>query len=205
VSGVLAVQALLLFAQRLNSESASPMLTQSTALIAGLTALFYVVLFLLNESLLWAVDGTAGLVWIFLPSGVRLVAILLFDRVGALGVVLGSLMVAFRDTLLADPLAVVVAAGISGLAPLVARQVCLSLTNLDVNLKALSALGLVRVAVIFSAFSAALHQAWYVWCGASDQFHTNFLLMFSADVLGSMVVLYGAKGILSLNNRLRGG
>ena len=130
------------------------MRVQSSALIVGLTALSYAALFLFNEYLFSVFDFSAGVAWIFLPSGVRLVTVLLFDKWGALGVVLGSMMVAFHDALLTDPLTVGVAACLSGLAPLLARQVCLSLTDLDVNLQALTARGLLRMALIFSALSA---------------------------------------------------
>jgi hypothetical protein len=143
--------------------------------------------------------------WIFLPSGVRLVTVLLFDKWGALGVALGSMMVAFHDALLIDPLTVWVAACISGLAPLLARQICLSLTDLDVNLKALTARGLLRMALIFSALSASLHQSWYAWRGVSADPLSSVLVMFSGDMLGTLLVLYAAKVMLTLDDRLRRG
>jgi hypothetical protein len=181
------------------------MRVQSTALIVGLTALSYAALYLVNEYVFSVFGFSAGVSWIFLPSGVRLVAILLFEKWGALGVVLGSLMVAFHDALLTDPVTVAVAACISGLAPLLARQAHLRFTNLDVNLTALSARGLLRLAVTFSALSAALHQSWYVWRGVSDHPFDSVLVMFTGDMLGAMVVLYAAKVILSLGARVRGG
>ena len=181
------------------------MRVQSSALIVGLTALSYAALFLLNEYLFSVFDFSAGVAWIFLPSGVRLVTVLLFDKWGALGVVLGSMMVAFHDALLTDPLTVWVAACLSGLAPLLARQVCLSLTDLDVKLQALTARGLLRMALIFSALSAGLHQSWYAWRGASADPLSSVLVMFSGDMLGTLLVLYAAKVVLSLDTRWRRG
>lgn len=178
---------------------------QSATLIVGVTALFYVALFLLNDFAFSVLDFSAGVNWVFLPSGVRLVAVLLFDKWGALGLVLGSLMLAFHDARLTDPVTVAVAACISGLAPLLARQICLGLTDLDVNLKALTAVGLVRIALIFSAVSAGLHQSWYAWRGVSDHALASVLVMFSGDMLGAMLVLYAGKVMLSLDARLRGG
>ncbi len=178
---------------------------QSATLVVGLTALLYAALFLINDYLFSALDVSVGVNWVFLPSGVRLIAILLFEKWGALGVVLGSLMLAFHDTRLNDPLTVGVAACISGLAPLLARQICLYATELDVNLKALTAVGLMRVALIFSAVSAALHQSWYAWRGHSEQVLNSVLAMFTGDMLGALLVLYAAKVMLSLDARLRGG
>lgn len=178
---------------------------QSATLIVGVTALFYVALFLLNDSIFSRLDFAVGVNWVFLPSGLRLIAVLLFDKWAALGIVLGSLMLAFYDARVTDPVTVGVAACISGLAPLLARQVCLSLTDLNVDLKALTASSLVRIALIFSALSAGLHQSWYAWRGVSDNALANMLVMFSGDMLGTMLVLYSAKVILSLDARLRGG
>ncbi len=178
---------------------------QSATLVVGVTALFYVALFLLNDFLFSVLDFSAGVAWVFLPSGLRLVAVLLFDKWGALGIVLGSLMLAFHDTRLTDPVTVGVAACISGLAPLLARQMCLRLTDLDVNLHALTGLGLLRITLIFSALSAGLHQSWYAWQGASDHPLSSVLVMFSGDMLGAILVLYASKALLSLDARLRGG
>ena len=178
---------------------------QSATLIVGVTALFYVALFLLNDSVFSGLDFSAGVNWVFLPSGLRLLAVLLFDKWAALGIVLGSLMLAFHDLRLTDPVTVGVAACISGLAPLLARQVCLSLTDLKVDLKALTAVSLVRIALIFSAVSAGLHQSWYAWRGVSDNALASVLVMFSGDMVGTMLVLYSAKVMLSLEARLRGG
>lgn len=178
---------------------------QSATLIVGTTALFYVALFLLNGFLFSALDYSAGVAWIFLPSGVRLVAVLLFDKWGALGVALGALMLAFHDLRLTDPETVAVAACISGLAPLLARQICLNLTDLDVNLTALTAIGLLRVTVIFSATSAGLHQAWFAWRGVASFTPSSLLVMFCGDMVGAILVLYAAKAALSLDARQRGG
>ena len=178
---------------------------QSTILVVGLTALFYVALFMLNDFLFSSLDFSAGVTWVYLPHGVRLVAVLLFGKWGALGLVLGSLMLAFHDVRITDPVTVGVAACISGLAPLLAREICLRMTDLDVDLKALTAMGLVRIALVFSALNAALHQSWYAWRGVSDHALVSGLVMFSGDMLGAMLVLYAGKIALSLDARLRGG
>ena len=178
---------------------------KSATLIVALTALAYVALFVLNGFLFSFLDFSAGAAWVFLPSGLRLIAVLLFDKWGALGIVLGSLVMAFHDPSLTDPVTVGIAACISGLAPLLARQICLSLTDLQVDLHALSALSLVRITLIFSAVGAGLHQSWYAWRGNSNNALVSVLVMFCGDMLGTMLVLYGTKTVLSLEARLRRG
>jgi hypothetical protein len=176
---------------------------QSATLIVGVTALLYVALYLLNGFLFSIFNFSAGVAWVFLPSGVRVVSVLLFDKWGALGVALGALMMALHDPLLTDPATVAVAACISGLAPLLGRFLCLRLTDLDVNLHALSALGLVRITLIFSAVNAGLQQSWYAWRGASEHPLSSVLVMFCGDMLGAMLVLYTGKVLLSLDARRR--
>lgn len=178
---------------------------QSATLIVGSTALFYVTLFLLNGYLFADFFYWPGLAWVFLPSGVRLIAVLLFDKWGALGIFLGGVMLAFQDLGQNDPEALIVAAGISGMAPLMARQICLRWTDLDANLHALSPTGLLRTALIFSTTSVALGQAWITYRGVSDGTPSTFLVLLFGDILGSVLVLYAAKVLLSLITRQRGG
>ena len=178
---------------------------QSATLIVGLTALVYAGFFFVNGLLFSVFDHAPGVMWIFIPSGVRLTNTLLFGRWGALGTVLGSLMVAFQDPRLTDPLTVAVAALISGIAPLLARQICLSLTDLKVDLDQLTAHSLLRVVLIFSSVNAALQQVWFAWRGHSDDVLSNFLIMCFGDIAGTLFVLYVGRGILALDARLRRG
>jgi hypothetical protein len=178
---------------------------QSATLIVGVTALVYAGFYFINGLLFSVFDHAPGVMWIFIPSGVRLTNTLLFGAWGAFGIVLGSLMVAFQDPRLSDPITVSVAAAISGLAPLLARQLCISLTDLKVDLDQLTAHSLLRVVLIFSAVNAALQQVWYAWRGHSDDPLTNFLIMCFGDISGTLFVLYVGRSILGLEARLRRG
>ncbi len=178
---------------------------QSTTLIVGLTALVYAGFYFVNGLLFSVFDHAPGVMWIFIPSGVRLTNTLLFGPWGALGIVLGSLMVAFQDARLTDPITVAVAAFISGLAPLLARHICIYLTDIKVDLDALTANSLLRAVLIFSAVNAALQQGWYAWRGVSADPWSNFLIMFFGDFAGALFVLYAGRAILALDARLRGG
>lgn len=173
--------------------------------VAG-TALAYYVFFVLNQHLFSVLTFSTGTTWVFLPSGVRLFAILLFVQWGALGVIAGGIGLAFsQPTIGGDPLTFAVATCLSGLAPLLARQICLGTNELRADLNALSPVGLLRITLIFSAISAALHQTWFAWRGLSPDVLTGFLVMFIGDVLGTLLLLYAAKIALSFGTRLRGG
>ena len=178
---------------------------QSASLIVGLTALVYAGFYFINGLLFSVFDHAPGVMWVFIPSGVRLTNTLLFGPWGALGIVLGSLMVAFQDPRLVDPVTVTVASLISGLAPLLARHICVQVVGLKADLDALTASSLLRAVLIFSAVNACLQQLWYAWRGQSADPLSNFLIMFFGDFAGALFVLYVGRAILALDARLRGG
>jgi hypothetical protein len=170
------------------------------------TSLVYCGTFVLNSYLFSVLSYSAGTNWIFLPSGVRLFAILLFALWGALGVILGELGVVLSQTgVTSDPGTVVGAVCLSGLAPLLARQICIGFSQIDAEFRRMSPSVLLQVATIFAATSASLHQIWFVWRGISDDFVSGLLVMFIGDVLGTLIVLYAAKAALSVGVRRRGG
>lgn len=178
---------------------------RDTLVVAG-TALAYYVLFVLNQHLFAGLSFSTGTSWVFLPSGVRLFAILLFAQWGALGVVVGGIGLALSQPGTdVDSVTLAVSICLSGLAPLLARQICLGTNELQADLRALSAIGLLRTTLIFSAISAALHQTWYAWRGHSPDVFVGSLVMFTGDVLGTLLVLYATKMALSFSTRLRGG
>ncbi len=176
------------------------------ALVVAGTSLVYYVLFVVNQHLFSVLTSSVGANWVFLPSGVRLFAILLFVQWGALGIVLGGVGLALTQAqMVGDPITLVGALCLSGLAPLLARQICLGSNELQADLKSLTSQGLLRVAFIFAAVSAALHQVWFAWRGLSDDILVGLVAMFTGDVLGTLIVLYATKMAMSLGERLRGG
>jgi hypothetical protein len=106
--------------------------TASLIAVAG-SALAFFLLCKLNDWLFQALAYAQGVSWVFLPSGLRLALVLMFGGAGAVGLVIGSLFVGLdRD----QPLAVTVAAALlSGLAPWLARWVCLSTLGLRSSLR----------------------------------------------------------------------
>jgi hypothetical protein len=175
------------------------------ALVVVPTALLYAALLMLNDYLFGSLWISPGETWVFLPSGWCLIAILLFEEWGALGIIVGSLAVLGVQGSGQDPLASIGAALISGLAPLAARQVCLELAQIDVQLKSLTAVGLLRVALIFSSLSAALQQCWFAWWSSAEHFFTELIVTLTANMAGAMLVLYACKLVLHSSAYLRKG
>lgn len=168
------------------------------AVIVGAVALGYFLLFLLNESLFSAMGYSEVVSWVYLPSGLRLVFVLLFVEWGALGIALASVLTGYLYQFHGDWLTVLVAGMLSGLAPWLARAMCVDAFKLDVNLENLTVRTLLKMAVVFSVISPVLHQVWYVWRGVTADFLSAVAVMAVGDFVGTMLVLYLAKHILLL-------
>jgi hypothetical protein len=49
------------------------------------------------------------------------------------------------------------------------------------------------VALVFALVSASMHQIWFSWHGLTENFLEGVLVMAVGDLLGTILVLYGAK------------
>jgi hypothetical protein len=174
-------------------------------LIVTGTAFVYAGLYFLNEALFPALVLSSHVSLIFLPSGVRLIGVLLFSHWGALGIVLGSAL----TSLLAPPEllgpTLFGAWVISGLAPWLAREVGIRFLHMDRQLTNLSGTDLLKLSVVFAAFNAVMHQLWFYWQGTGGSFFSQTWSMAVGDWLGAVLLLYAFKFALVAGGRLRRG
>ncbi|MFN5100559.1 MAG: hypothetical protein ACK5D0_10145 [Burkholderiaceae bacterium] len=130
----------------------------------------------------------------------RLLSILLLGSIGAIGIFLGSLLVAISMGQI-TPLGIIVESLISAGAPLLTYYVALRY-GLSVNLKNLNAKSLFVLATLFAAASALMHSIWYATQGIAESFATSFLAMFVGNLLGTIIVLYIIRaGLIFAGNR----
>jgi len=174
-------------------------------LIVTGTAFVYAGLYFLNEALFPALVLSSHVSLIFLPSGVRLIGVLLFSHWGALGIVLGSAL----TSLIAPPElfgpALVGAWVISGLAPFLAREAGIRFLEMDRQLTRLSGTDLLKLSVVFAAFNSVMHQLWFYWQGTGGNFFIQTWEMAMGDWLGAALLLYAFKFALAAGGRLRRG
>jgi len=174
-------------------------------LIVTGTAFVYAGLYFLNEALFPALVLSTHISLIFLPSGIRLISVLLFSHWGALGLVFGSVL----TSLLAPPELVgptlFGAWVISGLAPWLAREVGIRFLHMDRQLTNLSGTDLLKLSVVFAAFNSVMHQLWFYWQGTGGSFFSQTWSMAVGDWLGAVLLLYAFKFALAAGGRLRRG
>lgn len=169
---------------------------QKNLWVVAMTTLAYVGLLSFNQFLFSSFDARASSGWLFLPSGLRLVCVLLFVEWGSLGMALGALWMSMGQVYTEDPITTLGAAVLSGLAPLVARAMCLRCAAFEESLQGLTAACLLRITVAFAAISALLHQLWFVARGQGGDVWDALAVHFTGDLLGALAILYSAKLLL---------
>ncbi len=168
---------------------------------AALVSLAWLLTFRLNAWAFDAVNLSPYVSWIFLPAGVRLLAVLLFDWAGVAGLFVGSLM--GLGTVYGDNLpAALVLAGLSAQGPLVAVRLTRRWLRLPVDFGGLSPSHLATfscVGALLNVVPATLFHR------LTDQPVTAFdhaLPMFVGDAAGSLLLLYGLASLARLGLRL---
>lgn len=161
-------------------------------------AVVWILLYVLNDWLFSSVAVTEHLSWIFLPAAVRMLAVLLFGWVGALGIFVGSLLTGWYSMVDPNLIGLVTLAGFSALAPLVAFLLCTRCFNFRHDLQGLGASQLICLSLLSAAFTAGIHNLHFSAVGHVEHFWAGFVPMFVGDVIGTFAMLYLAKFVVGL-------
>lgn len=113
----------------------------------ALMALAYSALALGNEWLLASTQYGKGVHWVYVPAGLRLTFVLIMPWAGALGISLAAFVMALRDPELTMALAALNGA-VTGIAPVLARQVAVTRMGLSDDLSELNWLKLIKLCVL---------------------------------------------------------
>ena len=172
-------------------------------LITVFSALIYGAFFFLNNYLFGRFEFSSGVNWVYLPSGLRLLLVLVWGEFAALGIALTSacLMVFFYPV--GTALDVVVTALISGGSPVLARFISFNTLKWNVSLSDQSPMTLLKLGVMFALISATLHQIWFNWIGRSDDFIRGVAAMWTGDILGTLILLYSFRWMIFAADALR--
>lgn len=152
-------------------------------------ALVYALSYWLNHQLFVQMEFNQRVNWLFIPSGVRLVLVLLLDHLGALGIVVGSLIIEWAYYSKDMTLSSAVSPLISGFAPLLAKWALERWLNVGVNLERLTPKSLTLCALGFAFFCSTLHQVWFAIQACQFFDATAWVPMFVGDVMGNLLVL----------------
>ena len=165
------------------------------------SAVAYFFAFKLNFMLFDSLEFSQGVNWIFLPSGLRMLLVLVLLNSGAVGIALASCFINYMTGSSDQHVFNILTAIISGLAPLLARQICVDYFQLGTNLNNLTSKSLFYLSVMFALVSAVLHQVWYFWNKASESFISGVCVMAVGDWLGTVLVLATASLLIKVYKR----
>lgn len=161
------------------------------ALIVALSAVAWTGSFLLNERFVPFFAHAPGIDLVFVPSGVRLLAILIGGIWAVIGVTIGSMFLAGAEFATIQPAVILAIALCSGLCPYAALRGSLRMTGVDSVLSNLTAGRLPLICLGVALGSAVLHNLIYSALGLESwpHFSDNVLAMATGDFLGTLLAV----------------
>ena len=172
-------------------------------LIFILSALVWVGSYLLDGHFLQFPWHTPGIDIVFIPSGVRLIAIMIGGVWAALGVCVGSLFLVGSVFQTAQPWVILSVAAGSGLFPYAALRASLWATSVDKSLAELSAIKLPLISLGVAVGSSILHNVLFSALGLKpwQDLAENSLAMVAGDFIGILLAVVIVFVILRLIRR----
>ena len=164
--------------------------------LVGALGVAYGLLFQFNIFMFSTLSYSKGVEWIYLPSGLALIFVLLFGRVGAVAIAFAAIPINYFYYFNNDLISALSSGLLSGFSPWLAKLICTNRLLIRLNLNQLTPQTLIKVAVIFAALSSTLQQLFFTWQGHTENFAKSLLVMAIGDLLGTLIVLYVAKLIL---------
>lgn len=170
------------------------------ALIVFVTAIVWIGAFKAHDAMLPMTAHAAGIDLIFIPSGIRFFALLIGGVWAAVGVALGSLLLAGGEFNLRSLSEIAVIAACSGFAPYAALLVSERLMGINQSLTNLFARHLPVLAFGTAAGSAVLHNAlfWMLGFQPTGSMISSTFAMAAGDFAGSLVVVLLVIGVMRL-------
>lgn len=173
------------------------------ALLALVCGVAYFYAFQLNVHWFEWMEFSHGTNWIYLPSGLRMLFVLVLLRAGAIGIALGSMVVNYSIGNPDAHMYNIVTGLISGASPYIARQLAVLWVGLDQQLGNMSGRMFFHLSVLFATVNALTHQLWYFWQGQTANFLGSTLAMAVGDWTGTVLVLATASLALKAYQRMR--
>jgi hypothetical protein len=131
--------------------------------------------------------------WVFLPAGIRMIAVFIFGWAGVLGLFIGSIIT--NEVELSGY--VIYLAAISAMSPMVAKRACMWWFNIPDTLQGLSSKQLLAFAITGALSNALLSNLYFYFTDRANSLKGVFP-MFVGDMLGTLIIFYLIAQILRL-------
>ena len=161
--------------------------TQILLVLACATAYFYA--FQLNLYWFELIEFSHGVNWVFIPSGLRLLFVLVMAWIGGFGIALSSIAINYSYGDADAHIYNIVTGVVSGASPCLARYLAISRFKLDAQLTNLTARDFFKISVLFATVNSVMHQIWFYWSDKTQDFLASTLAMMIGDWFGTVLVL----------------
>lgn len=165
------------------------------------TIVMFVLMMAVNDWLFPHLVFVPGIDWIFLPAGVRLLAMLLFGEAGAVGLLIASWLVCFLYLFPDDFTRALMGGILPTVAPYLVYKLAQHWFGLKASLTNLTSRRLLACILANSVANPLLHHIWFYLHDHAEHLVRGFLIMFVGDLTGTLIVIYAIKGLLSLMPR----
>lgn len=151
----------------------------------------------LNLALFSSIDEDDLTHLVYLPAGIRLLAVAIYGRLGIVGILFGWFLCYFfeDDKTLLESLCLGL---ISGLTAYLALQIWQKLFQIKESLDGLTSRLAIILVLISAVFSAFIRYLYLYSIDPLTPFGAVFLVGFTGDILGAFIVLYFIKLIIYL-------
>lgn len=166
------------------------------------TVLLFSAMLALNE-IFRPLEFAPGINWVYLPAGMRLLCTLLFGGAGAIGLLIVSWLVSFLVFFPDDFVRASMGALLTSLAPYLVYLLARRRYGLQASLANLTPRRLLTCSVAYSVASPSLLHLWFWLHGDPGDLLPGWGVMMAGDLVGTLLVVYGAKGVLALIGRPR--
>lgn len=167
-------------------------------------AVLWVLLFQLNAWIFSGAFATTYVSWIFLPAALRMIAVMVGDWAGALGLFFGALITNFLAVDI-DIITSLILASLSALGPVCAVYLCTRWLHLPNNLLGLQRTHLLVFATAGAIFNVFPHNMYFYLSGLADSAWEGVLPMLVGDIVGTLFVLYAVSFSFRLARKLSAG
>ena len=175
------------------SEASHKLTLQTQALLVLICAVAYFYAFKLNLYWFDWIEFSHGANWVYIPSGLRLLFVLILARLGGVGIALSSIFINYTLGDVDAHVFNIVTGLISGASPCIARYLAIRWFHLDPLLFNLTSPDFFKISVLFALMNGLLHQVWFVWMDKTQDFLASTLAMGVGDWFGTVLVLATAS------------
>ena len=140
--------------------------------------------------------------WIFMPAALRILAVLIFGEIGAVGLAVGAyLTLSHAPT--SPPAYEIGMAVTSGLAPLLGLQVCRWITPLNKDLAGLKPKDIIILSIVIAVANSLLVNTCLALAGKFDGDIIQLITIFVGDVVGAAIVLVVISSAIDIFHKCR--